>query len=42
MEVVFGKGTADPPGGSVTDLKDPKLEEPDSPVYLVVGSSWRR
>ncbi|KAL3730740.1 hypothetical protein ACJRO7_027723 [Eucalyptus globulus] len=41
LEVVFGKGTIDPKGGSVVDAKDPKLEgDSDSPVYSAVDSSW--
>lgn len=39
MEVTFGKGTANPKDGSVVDSKDPKLDDPDSPVYSVVCSS---
>lgn len=40
MEVAFGNGTTDPRGGSVVDPMDPGLEDPESPVYSTVGSSW--
>lgn len=40
LEVVFGKGTADLPRGSIVYAIDPDLEESESPVYFIEGSSW--
>lgn len=39
LEVTFGKGTADPPRGSVVDVMDLNFEVPKSPVQSAEGSN---
>jgi len=39
LEVAFGKGTTDPPKGSMVDPVDPDLEDPGTLVYLEEGSN---
>ncbi|XP_018725538.2 nucleolar protein 3-like [Eucalyptus grandis] len=40
LEEMYREGTTNPKDGLVVNVKDPKLGDPESPLYSNVDSSW--